>query len=164
MTHHAKALGRILGVGLDLRLLGKQPTPAGVGGKRVGIERRGHVAAAIGVGVVTPHTADFFGLLQHQKITAGLAQPDGGADTGKAGADHDHFMGCVSLPGWRGCEREHVVKTQGTPVGAIQRPLSVEAQRHNQASEHRQKSIPDERHKTLPYAHDHPAAHHHGVR
>ena len=57
--HDPKFFSRVMGVLLDLTLLGKQTIPSGVGCKRIGIQSRWNIATAIGVAVVTPNAANF---------------------------------------------------------------------------------------------------------
>ena len=95
-VHHAKLFGGAPRVVFDLALLGEKPAPARVGGERVGIQGRGHVAAAAGVVVVAPDAANFAAFFQQQKIDARLAQLDGRANASKTRAHHDDRVSRLS--------------------------------------------------------------------
>lgn len=85
-------LGDIAEVRHDLGLQGELPRPVRLEGERVGVEVRGHVAAASRVRVRPPRAAQVVGLLDDLEGRQGilLLQLDGEADARHAGSDDEH--------------------------------------------------------------------------
>src|SRR5271170_921504 len=88
MRLEAKALDTVFKIGVNLRLRAIGLRPVGLRREGKGIEVRGHVAGAAGIGIVPPGAADALRLLQDDEILIARAlQPDPGTDAARSGAD-----------------------------------------------------------------------------
>jgi hypothetical protein len=77
----------------DLVLGREAAAPPGVGRERERVEVGGHVAGRPRVGVVPPGPADVVAAFeQHDVVDARVDHPDGAAEPGEAGADHEHLV------------------------------------------------------------------------
>ena len=103
-----EALGDVVEILLDLRLLGERAVPVGVARVAEGIDDRGGVGAAVRVGVLAPGAAELLGLLdQDEVLDSGLLQADGGADAAVAAAD-DEDLGVLRCTQVLSPERSHL--------------------------------------------------------
>jgi len=86
-VEYAGPAGRLLQVGLDVRLRRERARPVGVGREREGVELARHVARGTRVGVVAPGAADVGAPLDDEEVgLSGRLQLDGHAESGEPGA------------------------------------------------------------------------------